>query len=61
MNSSNQLRNLSVSAVRVISVMMLLVLPACGDLKEGDSEQGGSQIVLQFAHSTTGDPVTWST
>jgi len=56
MNHPNQLRTLLVSALRIVSVIILLALPACGGQKEGDSAQGRSQIVLQFAHSTTGDP-----
>ena len=56
MNRCNQFRALSVSASRIVSVVVLLALPACGGQKESDSAQGRSQIVVQFAHSTTGDP-----
>jgi len=44
------------SCVLCLSVAILLALPTCGG--RNDSGSGGTQpqVVLQFAHSTTGDP-----
>jgi len=43
-------------AARFIPVLVLLAFPACGGQRERDSTEGYPQIVLQLAHSTTGDP-----
>jgi len=45
-----------ISAARIVSVVALALVPACGGQKENGSAQERSQIVLEFAHSTTGDP-----
>ena len=45
-----------VSATHLVSLAVLLTLPACRVQRETNSAQERAQIVLEFAHSTTGDP-----
>ncbi len=56
MSSPHQYRAWLSSAARVVYVVFLLVVSACGGQKDSDFTQERSQTVLQFAHSTTGDP-----
>ena len=56
MNSRRQSGTWLHSAARLVSVAFLLTLPACGGQEDSGSAAEQSQIVLQFAHSTTGDP-----
>ena len=56
MSPRRQYCALLIPVARIVPVAALALVPACGGQKDSDSGQEQSQIVLQFAHSTTGDP-----